>query len=262
MTSKIITHGNSSTRYLWPMWPNYLPFYVPKQRDIVNLAKPGISNQSIAREIIIALRKIKEVEHVYIMWGGAQATDHFINGKKTSTFTPHTWTLYDRDFDWTVMYNGMNHTVENHTLARVKSLEAILQTQLLLERKNIQFTMMIYDSSLLQGDTRGEREIQQEIDWTRFKFYGKRKGLLDYARKVHPEQFPEKHPDLGNRHLHPLPWTHYQWVKQVMFQSEITMDKRDDRDKPLIADWKSAKIPDNKDWFKDASNFIEWEDDG
>ena len=60
---KILVHGNSSTRWKWPTWPDFLSYYI-KDSEIINIAKPGISNWSIAREIVNSVKKMRDIDHV------------------------------------------------------------------------------------------------------------------------------------------------------------------------------------------------------
>ena len=163
---KILVHGHSSTRWKWPTWPDFLPYYI-KGSEIINIAKPGISNWSIAREIVNSVKKMRDIDHVYVMWGDPCRNDTFLKGKKTIIPNKDMWGMYDKDFQWTVLYNGKVHTAENQNLDRIKTLESILYTQMFLEKNNIKHTMMIYDIRTLPLNvnlSKAELELKKEID--------------------------------------------------------------------------------------------------
>ena len=40
-------------------------------------------------------------------------------------------------------------------------------------------------------------------------------GLDEFAKELYPEHF------LKNGDAHPAPYTHYQWTKQIIFQSKL-----------------------------------------
>ncbi len=253
----ILVHGNSSTRWKWPTWPDFLSYYI-KDSKIINIAKPGISNWSIAREIVNSFKKIRDIDHVYVMWGDSSRNDTFLQGKKTVLPNKDMWGMYDKDFQWTVVYNGKVHTAENQNLDRIKTLESILYTQMFLEKNNVKSTMMIYDIRTLPFDvdlSRAESELKKEIDWSCFKFYDGRFGMRDFAKKIYPDQFLD---DIGKDvYYHPLPLAHYRWVKDIMFKSKLEIPQ----DMQLkFESWKTLNIP-NQPWIKDASRIYDWRDD-
>ena len=52
-------------------------------------------------------------------------------------------------------------------------------------------------------------------NWNKFIFYKQFGGLNEYAEEKYPEEFfkPEDQ--------HPLPLTHYKWVRDIMYQSNL-----------------------------------------
>ena len=68
-----------------------------------------------------------------------------------------------------------------------------MYTQLFLNKHNIDYTMMIYDSRTLPSiDTRPHIAISKQIDWNKFKLYKDSSGLRDFANDFYPEHFFEK----------------------------------------------------------------------
>ena len=60
---KIIVHGHCSTRYKWPTWPDFLHLYDEEEgvlmKKYVNLGKPGIGNENIARDVVNSILKYR-----------------------------------------------------------------------------------------------------------------------------------------------------------------------------------------------------------
>jgi len=86
-------------------------------------------------------------------------------------------------------------------------------------------------------------------------FYKQNLGLRDFAEYLYPDQFPDQDPGHGDRHLHPLPYAHYRWVKDIMFQSDKQLPVQLDQKYKL---WKSSGIADSH-WMQDAKRTIPWE---
>ena len=255
---KIITHGHCSARYKWPTWPEFLENYVDDAM-VINLAKPGVSNETIARDVVNCISKYKNIGHIYIMWGAPHRHDVFTEGKHDITNDKDSWSMWDPDFEWTITYNGHYNSTPNDTLDRLKTLENILYTQLFLDKHDIKYTMMIYDTRTLPieiNPTRPEKALRKQIDWKKFKFYKERLGLRDFAEYLYPEQFPEQDPEKGDRHLHPLPYAHYRWVKDIMFESSVEISEKLDA---KFKYWKDLRI-DDKHWMPEAKKVLLWEE--
>ena len=251
---KVITHGHCSARYKWPTWPNFLSTYVG-DAEIINLAKPGIGNETIARDVVNAVSKFNDISHVYVMWGAPHRYDVFTEGKQQISNNKDSWSMYDNDFEWTVSYNGHYNSQPHEVFDRFKTLENILYTQLFLDRKQIDYTMMIYDTRTLPKQinlTKPEDFLRQQIDWSKFLFYQNQLGLRDFAQDLYPDQFPTPDQTKGDRHLHPLPYPHYKWVKDIMFKSV-----REVEDAQRYANWQEE----DAHWMPEAKRVLPYEED-
>jgi len=262
---KIILHGHCSARYKWPTWADFIGLY-QKGAEIVNLAKPGCGNESMARDVVNSVMKYSNIFHVYVMWGAphryeviSETTDKIENNN-------FTWSMWDPDFEWTVSYNGhwdpeqhrnYKRYFQTEKLNRYKTLENILYTQMFLDKHEVDYTMMVYDRrSLPVGlKSNSERALEKQIDWNKFKFYKDVMGLRDFGQHLYKEHFLDRNDNSDDPHTHPLPYIHYKWVKDVMFESDKDIDQEQyDR----LKSWKSLEI-DHKEWMDEAKAVPQWE---
>ena len=96
----------------------------------------------------------------------------------------------------------------------LQTLENILRTQHFLSSYTLRYTMMIYNNNILDKDCK----LYQEIDWSKFIFYKNNKGLEEYSN----ENFSEyKIKD----EFTPPPIAQFYWVKNIMFNSELILNK-------------------------------------
>ena len=113
--------------------------------------------------------------------------------------------------------------------------------------------MMIYDIRTLPIDvacTKPEIDLKKQIDWNKFLFYKDKFGLRDFAHELYPSQFPAKDITKGDRHLHPLPYAHYKWVKEIMFKSKSSIENE--------SKYKTWEIEDAH-WMTEAKQQIPYE---
>ena len=68
------------------------------------------------------------------------------------------------------------------------------------------------------------------------------------------KHFHEKN-NTSDTHLHPLPYAHYKWVKDIMFKSDIEVPM------PMFGELKNWKSNEHKknDWMSDAKVVRQWE---
>ena len=66
---KTIAHGCSFTRYGWPCWPNFVPWFNGGV-TMFNKGRSGSGNETISRSAINSAMKHKQIDHMYIMWSG------------------------------------------------------------------------------------------------------------------------------------------------------------------------------------------------
>ena len=257
---KIIVHGHCSTRYKWPTWPDFLHLYDEEEgvlmKKYVNLGKPGIGNENIARDVVNSILKYTEINHVYIMWGAPHRYDIIADTKEEIKNTKNTWSMWDPDFEWSISYNGHWNSVQNQKLDRYKTLENILYTQMFLNKHNINYTMMIYDKRTLPNviKTKSQEALEKQIDWTKFKFYKDRLGLRDFTKELYPKHF-YKYNNTSDPHTHPMPYAHYKWVKDIVFKSETEVPM------PMygkLKTWSTTEIK-AEDWMSKAKAVSSWE---
>ena len=66
-----------------------------------------------------------------------------------------------------------------------------------------------------------------------FKFYKENLGLYEFAQELYPEQYAEESDN------HPLPFTHYKWVKDIIFKSDIEPPEEEYR---KLKEWKTLNL--------------------
>jgi len=229
----IITAGCSFTKYKWSCWPNFIKWFEPKH-EIINLGASASSNETIARTVVNAVMKYKNIDKIYIMWSGPNRYEHVINEQPEKQKEDATWSSYNPDFKWYQYYGGHVDKEKhkyyqkyflNEKQNEIRLLEKILMTQLFLDKHKIQYKMMCYMENILTHEAEkmalGHMALYKQIDWDKFIFYKNKKGLFDFAEENYPEQFfkPED--------LHPLPLVHYKWVKDIMYKSDIVPPKNE-----------------------------------
>ena len=204
----IITAGCSFTKYKWSCWPNFIKWFEPKH-EIINLGASASSNETIARTVVNAVMKYKNIDKIYIMWSGPNRYEHVINEQPEKQKEDATWSSYNPDFKWYQYYGGHvdkeKHKYYEKYFLNEKQNEIRLLEKILILMKNTVINILLY----------------KQIDWDKFIFYKNKKGLFDFAEENYPEQFfkPED--------LHPLPLVHYKWVKDIMYKSDIVPPKNE-----------------------------------
>ena len=224
---KIITAGCSFTRYKWSCWPNFVKWFEP-EHEIINVGNSASSNETIARSVYNAVFKYADIKKIYIMWSGANRYEVVVDEQPDQSKEDATWSRYDPDWRWFQYHGGhverdKHQYYQRHFLNEqqdeIRLLERVLFTQMFLERKGIDYTMMCYMGNILSHDkTRmsdGHFALYNQIDWNKFIFYKQFGGLNEYAEENYPNEFfkPEDQ--------HPLPLTHYKWVKDIMYRSNL-----------------------------------------
>jgi hypothetical protein len=225
MYNKTIAHGCSFTRYKWPCWPKYV-WWFNGGIQMQNKGRSASSNETISRAAINSAMKHKQIEHMYIMWSGTDRYEVISKNKGQDEVKDRvTYYVWDDDFQWSTWYGGhpepdkheyyrRHFWDENHQYYR--TLEHIHRTQMFLDKKQIPYTMMIFNKEVLQGTFHSESEhaLYNYIDWTKFLFYKDRQGLCEFGEDNYKEYYL-----LGESH--PPPIAHYHWVKDVMFKSDV-----------------------------------------
>ncbi len=104
-----------------------------------------------------------------------------------------------------------------------------------LQKHNIDYTMMIYKADVLRHKnlSNAEQSLYNQIDWTKFKFYKDKLGMWEFAHELYPDEFAE------DSDQHPLPLTHYHWVKDVIFKSNVEPPEEEYK---KLTQWKILNI--------------------
>ena len=238
----IVCHGCSFTRYKWSTWPNFISWF--KDTKVQNLGFSASGNETIARGVVNSVLKYKGIEHMYIMWSGSDRYEIVRDEEEDVSTDPATYSRFDPDYKWCVWYGGhpdsdKHKEYQRHFLNEghnwFRTLERILYSQMFLEKNNIDYTMMIYKADVLRHDdlSNAEQSLYNQIDWTKFKFYKDKLGMWEYAHELYPEEFAE------DRDQHPLPLTHYHWVKDIIFKSNVEPPEEEYR---KLKQWKTLNI--------------------
>ena len=223
----IITAGCSFTKYKWQCWPNFVSWF-EQNHTVINLDNAGSSNETILRTVYNAVAKYNDIKKIYVMWSGPNRYEVVSETKQKKQKLDATYNSYNQDFDWYEYYGGHvdrnKHTFyQKHFLNEkqdeIRLLEKILFTQLLLDRHKIDCQMMVFKGNILNHNTntmsKGQLALYNNIDWNKFIFYKDKKGLYEYAI----DKFPKEFASADDKH--PLPLTHYNWTKEIMYKSEI-----------------------------------------
>ena len=180
---------------------------------------------------------------MYIMWSGSDRYEVIRDTEEKLEHELATYSRFDPDFNWCVWFGGhpdkkQHENYQKHFLNEgqnwFRTLEKILYTQMFLDKHNVDYTMMIYKKDVLRHDnlSNAETVLYKQIDWTKFKFYKDKQGLYEFAHELYPEQFVEEDE-------HPLPFTHYKWVKDIIFKSDIEPPEEEYR---KLKEWKTLNL--------------------
>jgi len=243
MGKLVITHGCSFTRYKWNTWPNFLSWF-EQDIDIKNYGQSASGNETIARGVVNSVLKHKNIHKMYIMWSGSDRYEVIRDTEEKLDHEFATYSRFDPDFNWCVWFGGhpdkkKHIEYQKHFLNEghgwFRTLEKILYTQMFLDKHNIDYTMMIFKVDVLRHEnlSNAERALYKQIDWTKFKFYKDKLGLWEFAHELYPEQFAEESDQ------HPLPFTHYKWVKDIIFKSDIEPPEEEYR---KLKEWKTLNL--------------------
>lgn len=225
----IICSGCSFTSYKWETWPKYVEWF--QDQKIVNLGQSGSGNETIGRLSVNAALKWKsKIKKIYIMWSGSDRYERITNAKIDYVSGEATYARYDSDFDWSVWIGGHESKekhkfyVENFLNERhnwFRTLERILYTQLILQKINIDYEMMVMNKDVIKhhDHSNAEKAIYNQINWNRFIFYKDLFGLQEYAKEF-PEHVLKHDP-------HPTPYVAYQWTKNIIYKSQVECPKKE-----------------------------------
>jgi hypothetical protein len=187
---------------------------------MVNKGRAGSGNETIARAAINSAMKHTQIDHMYIMWSG---TDRYEMVTTDANIKGYHW---QDDFNWyDHPHRNLNDDQHNYYIKHFlniqqqyyRTLEHILRTQMFLDKKNIDYTMMLFHGGVLHFDnfhSKNEQMLHEQIDWSKFIFYNGYGGLYEFSK----ENFSDCYKDGDN---HPPPIAHYYWTKDVMFKSDV-----------------------------------------
>ena len=221
---KTIAHGCSFTRFKWPCWPAYVSWF-NGGISMLNKGRSGSGNETISRGVINSALKHHEIEHMYIMWSGTDRYEVITKEEGPDDRGEMTYRVWDNDFNWSVYYGG-HFEKDKHEMYRrhfwdeehqyYRTLEHILRTQMFLDKKEIPYTMMLFNKDVLSEKffSESERGLYNEINFSKFKFYKGNGGLNEFAEDNYKEYYLRGE-------SHPPPIAHYHWVKDVIFQSDV-----------------------------------------
>ena len=225
LNKKTVAHGCSFTRYGWPCWPKFVPWF-NGGITMVNKGRSGSGNETIARAVVNSAMKHNAIDHMYIMWSGTDRYEVITKDKgKDEVKGRVTYYVWDEDFQWSTWYGGHPEKDKHDYYRRhfwdeehqyYRTLENIHRTQMFLDKKQIPYTMMIFNKDVLRNNfySESERALYNEINWNKFLFYKDRCGLWEFAEENYKQYYIPGE-------SHPPPIAHYHWVKDVMFQSDI-----------------------------------------
>ena len=221
-----IAHGCSFTRYGWPCWPKFVPWF---NGNVImkNKGRSGSGNETIARSAIHSAMTHENILHMYIMWSGVDRYEVITRDRQADELEGRlTYNVWDDDLQWSTWYGGHPEEDKHKYYRRhfwdeehqnYRTLEHILRTQMFLDKKNIPYTMMIFNKDVLRDKhySRSEHLLHNCIDWEKFLFYKNRQGLWEFGIDNYKEYYVPGE-------SHPPPIAHYHWVKDMIFKSDIS----------------------------------------
>ena len=187
---------------------------------MLNKGRPSSGNETISRAAIHSAIDHQHIDHMYIMWSG---TDRYEMVTTETNIRSYQW---QEDFKWyDAPFRNPNNDQHNyyvkyfHSIQQqyYRTLEHILRTQMFLDKKNIDYTMMLFKGDVLHFDnfhSKNEQMLHEQIDWRKFVFHKNNGGLWDFGKEKFSEYY-KKGDD------HPPPIAHYYWVKDVIFKSDL-----------------------------------------
>jgi hypothetical protein len=179
----IYTLGCSFTKWYWPTWADWLADY---RGPVINWAYPGYNNQLIYWLLMERLGRLSTNDHVYIMWTENNRIPQWydpewINRNDCRGFFPNNggklWFGKDQDM-------GLFRTHPEHQFSQthniIETFKIILDTQQLLEKHDIEYTMMFMRNPWV--DVRPEYKDKFITNWD--KKTGFSSADHDLAKKI------------------------------------------------------------------------------
>jgi hypothetical protein len=217
---KIVCHGCSFTKYYWPCWPKFVEWFT--EHKVANRGSPGSGNETISRAAIDSAMELKSgISHMYIMWSGVDRYE-VVNSNALGN---KTYCKENQRTNLKTWYGGHPEKEKNDYYRKYfwnenqqyyRTLEQILRTQHFLNSYSIRYTMMIYKQDVLRRNfySNSEKDLYNEIDWSKFVFYKGNQGLHEYSMDNFKNYYCKGE-------SHPPPIAHYYWTKNIMFKSEL-----------------------------------------
>lgn len=137
--------GDSMSKYFWPTWPNWLEKY--SGQSVNNLSYPGHSNGNLYWNLLDRVSDIKSDDKVIMMWTQTHRSlewyeREWIDERDVLGFFPDTdGKLWFGD-DYMGLYRTHPDNQRSFTDGIIQTFNLILNSQLLLESKNIDYQMM------------------------------------------------------------------------------------------------------------------------
>lgn len=141
----IYVFGDSLCKYFWPTWPHWLAKY--SNEEIQNLAYPGYGCGNLYWNLIDIMSDIKPGDKAMIMWTQTHRSvewyeKEWIDDRDVLGFFPDTnGKLWFGD-NYLGLYKTHPDHLRSFTDGIVQTFNLILNSQLLLESKNIDYQMM------------------------------------------------------------------------------------------------------------------------
>ena len=219
----ITCHGCSLTNYKWKCWPDYLKWFV--DTDVYNYGISGNANETIARSVVETALRLKP-SHIYIMWTGPDRYEIVRNDKEESQVvkTKQTHRIYDKHFQWHIWAGGhwdekldrlYKNEFNDSRQNQVRNIERVLYVQNFLSSLGIDYTMMQMNQYSIQHDSWCDAysRLYDQVDWSKWVWYDRKKGLLEYQLELFPEYVYE-----GD--WHPAPFVHYEWLRNIVLKTK------------------------------------------
>lgn len=220
----ILTFGGSYVKYKWETWPKYINWF--KNVEVINMGVPACSNETIWKKTITeCLNYLDQKPSVYVMWSPVDRYEVVSDKEKIQTIDEKiTFSYLDENFDYNIWTGGHPEKKVNKYFIKylmnekqnfTRTLFYIFSLQNFFEIFSIDYKMMVWSGSVLKNvhDSKVNKILFDKINFTKFLFYKDKSGLEEFVKDLYPLHM--------SNDLHPMPYAHYEWTKQIIFKSTI-----------------------------------------
>jgi len=225
MTKRLIlTFGGSYVKYKWESWPKYINWFT--DAEVINMGIAACANETIWKKTIAeCLKNLDRDLSVYVMWSPVDRYEVVSDIDQIKIIDEKiTFSYIDENFNYSIWTGGHPDKEVNKYFIKnlmnekqnfTRTLFYIFNLQNFFEVFNIDYKMMVWSGNVLENsyNSKVNKILFDKINFKKFLFYKDRLGLEEFVRDLYPQHM--------SKDLHPLPYAHYEWTKQIIFNSTI-----------------------------------------